>query len=425
MQTTTSSLDSLRRKPHEPGTRRRNSGPLLVLLLFLLGMAALAVLLFGDRIRPRIAVTTTPALYLASGDVTSAASLPATARLIAQASGWIEPDPFPVRVPFKTDGFVDQVLVLEGEAVTQGMLIATLDASNHLLRVAMLEADLAMAEAEQRAAAAAVIEATDRVARLRQLGDDDVAAVERVEAERMASEASAMADQQQARIASLRTRLDEARLDLERTRVFAPMDGTVLIRHASPGLKRMAAMEDMDSSSAVTLYDPRKLQVRVDVPLSEVGRIETGMTARIVTAAFANRTFTGIVTRITGEADITRNTLQVKVAILDPDPRLRPEMLCRAEFIGEATPTATAAGTRLVWIPAAALLEEQGETAAAWIIDPVNETAARRTITVGAEQRDGYRPVLDGVRAGEQVVIEGADRLRPGALVTRQEGATP
>ena len=397
-----------------------------MLLLFLLGIAALAALLFGDRLRPRIAVTTTPALYLASGDVTSAASLPATARLIAQASGWIEPDPFPVRVPFKTDGFVDQVLVLEGEAVTQGMLIATLDASNHLLRVAMLEADLAMAEAEQRAAAAAVIEATDRVARLRQLGDDDVAAVERIGAERMASEASAMADQQHARIASLRARLDEARLDLERTRVVAPMDGVVLARHAAPGMKRMAAMEEMDSSSAVTLYDPQRLQVRVDVPLSDAGRIDTGMTARIVTAAFANRIFTGVVTRITGGADITRNTLQVKVAILDPDPRLRPEMLCRAEFIGAPTRSpATTDGTRLVWIPAAALVEENGENAAAWIIDPVNETASRRTITLGAEQRDGYRPVLDGVRAGEQVVIEGAERLRPGALVTAHGGATP
>ncbi len=396
-----------------------------MLLVFIIGMAALAAMLFGDRLRPRVAVSVTPALYLESDGSTPAITTASSGRLIAQASGWIEPDPYPVRVPFKTDGFVDQVLVLEGQPVRQGELIATLDASNHILRVTMLEAERSMAEAELRAAEAGLLEASDRLARLQQLGDDDVAAVERIAADRMATEALAMADQQRARLAVIDAQRNEARLDLERTRVVAPMDGIVLARHAAPGMKRMAAMDDMESSSAVSLYDPRHLQVRVDVPLSDAGRIEPGMTARIVTAAFANRIFTGVVTRITGEADITRNTLQVKVAILDPDPRLRPEMLCRAEFIGSSTESAITAGSRLVWIPASALAENNGESAAVWVIDPVNETAEKRTITLHSEERDGYRPVREGLRAGEKVVTAGADQLRPGVRVAMQEGAQP
>ena len=38
-------------------------------------------------------------------------------------------------------------------------------------------------------------------------------------------------------------------------------------------------------------------------------------------------------TRIVGEADLQRNTLQAKVRVEDPDHRLRPDMLCRAEFL--------------------------------------------------------------------------------------------
>ena len=40
-------------------------------------------------------------------------------------------------------------------------------------------------------------------------------------------------------------------------------------------------------------------------------------------------------TRILGEADLQRNTLQVKVSLLQPDPKLRPEMLCRAKFFSQ------------------------------------------------------------------------------------------
>ncbi|HMO51004.1 MAG TPA: efflux RND transporter periplasmic adaptor subunit [Kiritimatiellia bacterium] len=388
-------------------------------------MAALFALLFGDRIRPRVAVTVAPALYLESDGAIPGAGRETAGRMVAQASGWIEPDPYPVRVPFKTDGFVEHVHVLEGQSVRQGELIATLDASNHALNVAMLEAELNMVEAEQRAAEAKLEEATDRVARLQRLGDDDVSPVERIAADRMAAQARAMAEQQKARGAAIRTQLDQARLDLERTRVYAPADGVVLARHAAPGMKRMAGMDDMDSASAVTLYDPLRLQVRVEVPLSDAGRIETGMTARIVTAAFPNRIFTGVVSRITGEADITRNTLQMKVAILNPDLRMRPEMLCRVEFIGTAARTAAAVGTRQVWIPAIALLENDGDRAVVWVIDPVNDTAERRAVILGAEERNGYRPVIEGVRPGEKVVVAGADRLRPGALVTLKEGEQP
>lgn len=416
-------------------------------------MAALFALLFGDRLRPRIPVTAAPALYLEiDGDMPSV-SHDIPGRMIAQASGWIEPDPFPVRIAVKTDGFVESVLVLEGQAVAAGELLATLDATNHMLRVARLEAEYAEAEAalaarDHEIAAAAVevasaearlAEAADRATRLRTLDDADVAPVERIGAERAEAEANARADsarldvltrqarrdQQKDRIAAIDAQLTQARIDLERTRVFSPMDGIVLERHAAPGMKRMAAMDDPDSASIVTLYDPTRLQARVDVPLSDIGRIETGMTARIVTAAFANRAFTGTVTRITGEADLTRNTLQVKVAIRDPDPRLRPEMLCRAEFLGSPTRPASATGQRAIWIPAAALVAEEGESASAWVIDPVEETAEPRDLVIGGEERDGLRPVFDGLRAGERVVTDGADNLRPGALVTMKKGGQP
>ncbi|HMP75495.1 MAG TPA: efflux RND transporter periplasmic adaptor subunit [Kiritimatiellia bacterium] len=448
MQTSQTALDSLRRTTRSPASRRRQAGPLLVLLIFLLGVAGLFALVFGDRLRPRVEVTVAPVLLLETGGGSASAAAEGPVTMIAQASGWIEPDPYPVRVPVKTDGFVDTVEVLEGQSVRKGDLLATLDAATLRIEAseqqAMLaEAEAALAErelsikaalAEAAAAEARLAEAADRSRRLHALTDEDVSPVERIATDRAETEARAanesarvavdmlrvQSDMQRARVTAAQAALDRIRLDLERTRVVAPMDGIVLALHAAPGLKRMAGMEDMESSSIVTLYDPSRMQARVDVPLSDIGRIVTGMSARVVTAALANRIFTGVVTRITGAADLTRNTLQVKVALRDPDPRLRPEMLCRAEFLAPVSSAGGASGdaSRALWIPAAALVDGGG---AVWVIDPVRETAERRPVTTGAEERDGLRQVIEGLRPGEKVVTGGAERLRPGARVIVKE----
>ena len=450
MKSTHASLESLRRTPQPPASRPRNATPLLLLLAFLLGIAALFAVLFGDRLRPRTTVTVAPALYLETDGVTPAVSHDTPGPMIAQASGWLEPDPYPVRVAVKVDGFVEAVHVLEGQAVRTGDLLATLDSTNLTLEVTRLKADLTealadlavreqeivAAEAEAKAAEARLAQATDQANRLRALEAGDIAEAERVTAVFAESEAQALLEaarsgvavrrarmkQQQARINSLQAGLDQAQLNLERCRIVSPMDGIVLKRHAAPGMKRMASMDDPDSATIVTLYDPDHLQMRVDVPLSDAGRIETGMTARLVTAAFANRVFTGVVSRVTGEADLTRNTLQVKVSILEPEPGMRPEMLGRAEFLGSLKHPMHPTGTRMIWIPTAAVLEADGDAASVWVIDPVQETAEYRAITLGLEEKNGLSAVLEGLRAGEKVVTDGADHLKPGALVKMLPG---
>ena len=62
------------------------------------------------------------------------------------------------------------------------------------------------------------------------------------------------------------------------------------------------------------LYDPKRLQVRVDVPLADAAKVRVGQQAKVVVGVLPDRTFDGEVTRVVHEADIQRNTLQVKVA---------------------------------------------------------------------------------------------------------------
>jgi RND family efflux transporter MFP subunit len=216
-----------------------------------------------------------------------------------------------------------------------------------------------------------------------------------------------------------------ARLALERTEIRSPMDGVVLRRFVEPGSKRGRALDDPNSAVIASLFDPVKLQVRVDVPLAEAGRLFVGQPARISTAMLPGQVFTGRVSRIVGEADLQRNTLQAKVEVHGPDPRMRPDVLCRVEFWGGkgGTPRAgrpEAAGRQTLWIPEQALGDPSASEQDVWVVDPVSQRAEQRAVRLGHARRNGYRRVLDGLRPNETVVIQGGERLAPGHRITVQ-----
>jgi len=470
--------DSLIRSDPERMRQRSALFGMWLLPVLLLGFVALAAVLFRDRLRPAIPVRIGVVVLLpmpegkhAEGDASRpAGSHSALGAMLFQTSGWIEPDPALIRVSAKTDGFVQAVHVLEGESVRAGQLLATLDPADARLNLARSEKGLQEAEqalvahrasvlaaeatvrrvqAERAAAKARAEEAEDRYTRFvrSEEGDTstlmwisvdeinqaqrerDVTRAELEAAEAMIDEARAGFDGARegtaaldAAVGSARAARDQAALALERTRIVAPMSGVVQRRFAAPGMKRIAAMGDLDSSTIVQLYDPERLQVRVDVPLAEVGRVAIGQLVRVFVAMFPDRVFTARVTRITGEADIQRNTLEVKAAIEEPDARLRPEMLCRLEFVesGDAATggpgSAASAGRAEVlrrWAPDAALGAVKDDRAMVWVADPLTSRATPRDVHLGSARREGFRLVLEGLREGERVILDAPPTLKP------------
>ena len=449
----------------------------LLPLAILLGFAAVFLILFRDRLIPARRVEVSPALAVSSQNATtttpsgSAVAAPgalATGRLLFQASGWIEPAPQPIKVTALIDGFIDKVHVLEGADIKQGEVLATLiDADARLARdaaaaeVTMLEADFSALGATRTAtehkleggraglaaAEADAAEATDRLRRLEQTASRAVPETERVTAQlensrrqaglrirqalidettadltRVAHEANAMT----ARIAGAKAKLAQAELARARARITSPINGRVLRLLAVPGQKKMAIMDDVDSSTVAIVYDPAALQARVDVPLADAAGLSVGQHVRIRCNLLPDQPFDGIVTRINGEADLQRNTLQAKVRLLQPSDRLRPEMLCRAEFFdSRETQPATAAiapvaapsaplpatGELTIFIPENALVGS-----AVWICDPDTSRVSQRPVVATAETRDGYRRLESGVRPGEWVVRSPGD-LREGQRV--------
>ena len=453
--------------PAAPQTTKRRATWLLPVGV-LLGFSLVFLLLFRDRLIPARGVVVSPAVAIESKPATvekSASPAPATpvaGRLLFQASGWVEPDPQPIKVTALTDGFIDQVNVLVGAAVKEGEVIATLiEIDSRLAKeaaaaeVEMLEADLAALttgietnrfkldaeRADLQSSEADAAEAADRLGRYERMVGGSVPETERITArfENSRRQAAVLAGQarikeieqdlkrlafeitsMKAKNAAARAKLAKATLAHERTRIVAPLDGRVLRLLAVPGQKKMIAMDEVDSSTVVILYDPAKLQVRVDVPLADAAGLSVGQQVRIRCNLLPDEIFNGEVTRLSGEADLQRNTLQAKVRVINPAAKLRPEMLCRAEFLDTATtpnPVGSPAanvGNLAVFVPDSAISD-----GAVWVCDPDTKRVNRRAIVSTAETREGYRRLESGIRPGEWIVREPAG-LREGQRVNPQ-----
>lgn len=474
-------LTDLLKGSEDPGAepaRRRPSGwrfrvAALVPWALLAGFALLLAVVLGDRLVPAREVAIASVVTVESGDDEvggrTASGDPFDAPMLFQASGWVEPDPYPILATALVDGVVDAVEVLEGETVEKGQLLATLidddaaldvrtaesrlasleaQAAAHHGLIAVTEAEIATLGKQVLAAEAKRDELADEARRFARLGAGSVAEREvaqarlRVATQEAEIEALVASEQElrgrlrqltevandfKARVGEAETELARRRLALDRTRIESPVDGIVLRLLSVPGQKKMLEMDDRDSAVVAILYRPEKLQARIDVPLAEAARLAVGQPVRLRSSFLPDRAFRGNVTRIVGEADLQRNTLQAKVRIDDPDPRLRPEMLCRAEFLAPSSEksstreeeggSAAASGRVEVFVPEAALTDISGDTAKVWRIDDSGDRVALREVALGAERREDHRRVREGLKPGDRVVLAPPADLESGQRV--------
>ncbi len=284
---------------------------------------------------------------------------------------------------------------------------------------------------KQAAAQAATVEAIRRreailIARRDRLAAEVVAAARnaelRVDERRAVDIAEAARQRAEAGVMRARTRRDEARLRLDRMTIRAPISGHVQRRLKLPGDKIMLATDEPHSAHLLHLYDPKRLQVRVDVPLADAAGIAVGQACEVVVEILPDVTFAGEVTRITHEADLQKNTLQVKVRVVDPSPLLKPEMLTRVRFLSRTG--ARPKGAALLVPTDCLTLDAQTDAAQVWAIRDRNGRRGRCVpvpVTV-VETSGGWATVRGGLVEGDLVAIA-SDVLRAGRSVRMRSAA--
>jgi RND family efflux transporter MFP subunit len=238
----------------------------------------------------------------------------------------------------------------------------------------------------------------------------------RIDDTRELAAARAMVARATAELDAARAMRDEAGLRLSRMEVRSPTDGVVMTRLVEPGAKLMLNSDTMLSATVVRLYDPQKLQVRVDVPLADAANVGVGQPAEVIVDVLPERVFAGRVTRVVNEADVAKNTLQVKVAIAEPSPELKPEMLARARFLSNAEQPAARADAQRVFIPQALLGQGAGHQHV-WLADQARNVAAMRVVTPGTGRSDGWVEIVEGLTPGDRLIANPPPTLRDGQRI--------
>lgn len=443
-----------------------------------IAILVLLAVLFGDQILPARSVQLETVVTLSASEQSPVSEqqssrtseLSFDGPVLFQASGWIEAYPQTSKATALVSGVVDEVFVLEGERVEKGQPIASLIDEDARLDLKTAEAATASAKArleanresqrsqaarlrslnyELSAAKARLIYLEEhsrsqsdlgsravselRILEARQAAESQEATIAAIqaqteEAEAEASRLESVFAEHSADLTAAETELERRQLALDRTRILAPISGRITKLFVVPGQQRMRGSDNPHSADIAHLYDPEKLQARIDVPLAEASAIAIGQPVTLRSNFLPDQKFRGKVIRIDGQADLQRNTLQAKVLLLDNDDRLRPDMLCRAEFLsgspaGENPGGHTSqASTRVrIFVPESALAAQSGAQASAWVVDASGKHIEKRRLELGEERRENYRLVRVGLLPGDRVVVNPAADLQEGLRIRQTQ----
>lgn len=325
-------------------------------------------------------------------------------------------------VSAKLPGRLAYLGVSEGSRVVAGQVIARLDNADYTAAVMQAEANLATARAsliEAESDRDQLQREARRAHDVRAQNPQLISQQEMEAADSRAAQAEARVRAQEARVQAADAGVRLAQANYENTLIRAPFTGTVLRKDAEVGeVVAPSVGGGLTRGAVVTMADLSTLEVEVDVNEAYIARVRGGEPARITLDAYPDTSFRGTVRMIVPTADRQRATVQVKVSILDHDPRILTEMGARVEFLQAARDAAPGAGAApprpRVTVPAEAVRTDGGATVV-WLVR--DGQLERRAVDAGPVS-GGMREVRSGLVGGEVLLLSGVASPTAGQRVT-------
>jgi len=238
---------------------------------------------------------------------------------VVTATGQLEPVTS-IQVGSQVSGLVTEVFVDFNSPVKAGQLIALIDPATYEQRLRQVEADFASSQASH----SLVRLNTERTRELRQ---------KNLVSQQELDQAEANLKQAEANLLTREASVENARVDLDRCSIYAPVDGIVLDRQVEVG-RTVAA-----SLNAPVLFiiaaDLTQMQINASISEADIGQIVEGQRVNFTVDAFPDREFRGRITQIRNSPTTASNvvTYQTIIQVTNDDLKLKPGMTANVSVI--------------------------------------------------------------------------------------------
>ncbi|HET8770618.1 MAG TPA: efflux RND transporter periplasmic adaptor subunit [Gemmatimonadaceae bacterium] len=346
-------------------------------------------------------------------------------------------------------GRITRLEVKDGDLVKKGQFLLQIDPQQYEAQVLRAEAALANARASLEQARANLQQAERNLERQQEIARANPALIAAQELEQLATQLEvnkALANAAEQNVKQNQAGLTDAKWQLSRTTIFAPMAGRVTRLNVEVGETAIMGTLNRDAATLMTIADMSQLETKVRVDETDVSRISVGDSAVIQIDAFSDTTFVGEVVEISNSS-VTRAAgtaatdqaidYEVTVRILNPPADTRPDFSSTAKIITDTR-------DQVLSIPIIALTvrenEVVGETdATAPVAQASTAELGKQDVegvfVVGEDNKVTFRPVkvgiagekhfevIEGLKAGERIVAgtyQAIRDLKDGQLVREQ-----
>ena len=279
-----------------------------------------------------------------------------------------------VRMTSEMEGVIEAVNFEEADEVKKGQKLINISTKELTLRVKIAEANLKLAHTN--------------------LSRDEKLSQRKLIPQSKLDQTRTQADR------SLLDR-DLALINLRKSVINSPLKGTVKIRHVKVG--EFVRKGD----PLVEILDLDKVLVQVNIPEQEIMKISEGETVGVDLYALSDRQYRGKVQTIGLEADSRNRTFPIEIVVDNPKRELRPGMLARVTFTKKIS-------DEQVVVPRHSILERDTGRIV-FLVE--QDKAVKQSIVTGQSMQDRVQ-VLEGLKSGDRLVVEGHSKLTDGESVS-------
>jgi len=378
-----------------------------MLLLTLVAIAVLGMIVNAYVINPTIEIEA----------ATVSLVYPSQTFTLLNASGYVVAQR-KASVSSKASGRLEWLGVEEGSKVKKDEVIARLEDRDVVAAREQAAANLENARSVLEQAQAELTDATINDKRNKELlAKGLIAQMDFDTADTRYKKAQAGLAGAKSAISAAQAAFNSADVAVEYTRIRAPFDAVVLTKDADVGdiVTPFGAAANA-KADVVTVADMASLLVEADVSESNLEKVKTGQPCEIQLDALPDQRFRGAVHMIVPTADRSKASVMVKIRFLERDLRVLPEMSAKVAFLDHVV-TPAEEQPKLVLNPGAVLSRNGSQVVFLVIGKEVKEIPVHTGGRIG-----DLIEVLDGVKAGDKVVVKPPKKLKSGSRIAIKEG---